>query len=61
MASNSSRGASREILQTELLRLFSLSKDFANITVREGEHFREVFRLERGSVAQKGNFHDLSP
>ena len=30
-------GASREILQTELLRLFSLSKDFANITMREEE------------------------
>ena len=53
-------GASREILQTELLRLFSLSKDFANITVREEEK-QELARLvERVPIPVKESVNEPS-
>ena len=53
-------GASREILQTELLRLFSPSKDFANITVREEEK-QELARLvERVPIPVKESVDEPS-
>eukprot|EP00964_Phaeocystis_antarctica_P101676 scaffold67161_cov57-Phaeocystis_antarctica.AAC.2 len=53
-------GASREILQTELLRLCSPSKDFANITVREEEK-QELARLvERVPIPVKESVDEPS-